>query len=262
MSDSDARKNTIGSEGRRVGLLVTCLIDSFRPEAGFASVRLLENAGYTVEVPHQGCCGQPNFNGGDKQGAQAVARTIVKIFADYDYVVVPSASCAAMLRVHYPELLAGSAEQADAERLAKKTWELTSFLVDVAGLGEVDAASTSTVTIHDACSALRELGVREQPRKLLQMVDGIRLREMPDADVCCGFGGTFCIKYPDISARIADQKLANVRSLAGVDTIVSTDFGCLMHLGGRLHREGSAIGVAHIAEVLTGELNAGNETTD
>jgi L-lactate dehydrogenase complex protein LldE len=257
MSESDRQKSTNSPEGRRIGLLVTCLIDSFRPEAGFAAVKLLENAGYTVEVPQQGCCGQPNFTGGDEQGARSIARFIVSIFSEFDYVVVPSASCAAMLRVHYPRLLAGLAEQDKAEALAGKTWELTSFLVDVAGVGDLAAASNARVTIHDSCSALRELGVREQPRKLLGMVDGLQVQEMPGTEVCCGFGGTFCIKYPDISARIADRKLSNVRAAEGADTIVSTDFGCLMHLGGRLHREGSTTGIVHIAEVLAGGKDEG-----
>jgi len=253
MSEADPAPIQDLSAGKRVGLLATCLIDTFRPNAGFAAVRLLEQAGYTVEVPVQGCCGQPNFNGGDEQGARQMAVQIMQTFAEFDYVVVPSCSCAAMIRVHYPELFPDDATAAaKAAALAEKTWELTSFLVDVALVNGVDAALDATVVLHDSCSGLRELGIREQPRALLGRVSGLQQKELANSDVCCGFGGTFCVKYPDISARMAGKKMADIQAVGPCDAVVSTDLGCLMHLGGSLHREGSGLRVLHIAEVLAG----------
>ena len=253
MSETDSASGHSLPVGKRVGLLATCLVDAFRPNAGFAAVRLLEGAGYQVEVPVQGCCGQPNFNGGDEEGARQMALSIMQIFADFDYVVVPSASCAAMIRMHYPELFSADAETIERARsFANKTWELTSFLVDVAGIDTVDVESSVTVLLHDACSGLRELGIREQPRALLRGVRGLKLKEPANPDVCCGFGGTFCVKYPEISARIAGNKVADIRAAGSCDALVSTDLGCLMHLGGSLHRAGSDLKVWHIAEVLAG----------
>ena len=249
-------KNT--PRGKRVGLLVTCLIDTFRPNAGFAAVRLLEQAGFSVEVPVQGCCGQPNFNGGDEKGAQQMARAIINTFSGFDYVVVPSGSCAAMIRVHYPDMFPdGDEVAAMAVALAEKTWELTSFLVEIAKVDALDVEMDATVVLHDPCSGLRELGIREQPRALLGHVQGLQLKEPASPEVCCGFGGTFCIKYPDISARIADNKIADLQAAGPCDALVSTDLGCLMHLGGALHRDGSALKILHIAEVLAGMTDSG-----
>jgi len=238
----------------RVGLLVTCLVDQFRPEAGFAAVRLLEEAGYAVEVPLQGCCGQPNFNAGDNAGARAMARRVIDIFEDFDYIVVPSGSCAAMLRMHYPGLFVpGSADHSRAASLAGRTWELTAFLHDVAGFTAIDAHFDGAVVLHDSCSALRELNVREQPRALLAQVRGCRVQALAGSDVCCGFGGLFCVKYPDISNRMAEKKIADLLTTGeAADTLVSTDLGCLLHLAGKLHRDGVAIDVRHIAELLAG----------
>jgi L-lactate dehydrogenase complex protein LldE len=253
MSETNPVLSKSATRGKRVGLLATCLIDTFRPNAGFAAVRLLEQAGFSVEVPVQGCCGQPNFNGGDESGARQMALHTMQTFAAFDYVVVPSCSCAAMIRVHYTELFSDDAEvAARATTLADKTWELTSFLVDVAGVDAIDASLDATVVLHDSCSGLRELGVRAQPRALLGGVTGLQLKELANPEVCCGFGGTFCVKYPDISARIAEKKLADIQAVGACDAVVSTDLGCLMHLGGSLHREGSEIRVLHIAEVLAG----------
>lgn len=239
--------------GKRVGLLATCLIDTFRPNAGFAAVRLLEQAGFSVEVPVQGCCGQPNFNGGDEMGARQMAQTIIKTFAEFDYVVVPSCSCAAMIRVHYPDLFPDdNAAAAMAVALADKTWELTSFLVDVAKVASINVDMDATVLLHDSCSGLRELGVREQPRALLVSMPGVKLKEPANPEICCGFGGTFCVKYPDISARIAGNKVADLLASGPCDVLVSTDLGCLMHLGGKLHRDGTTLPILHIAEVLAG----------
>jgi len=254
MEEPHEMSENAGSVGHRVGLLVTCLIDLFRPNAGFAAVKLLEQAGYEVEVPEQGCCGQPNFNGGDADGTRAMALQIIKTFADFDYVIVPSCSCAAMIRVHYPELFAAGSEQAlAADKLAAKTWELTSFLHDVAGLSELSAEFDGRVIVHDSCSGLRELGVQQQPRALLHQLPGLTELPLKNPEVCCGFGGTFCVKYPDISNRIADKKLADIQAVeAPVDALISTDLGCLLHMSGKLHREGSSIRAFHVAEVLAG----------
>lgn len=249
--------NSLADNGAKtVGLFATCLVDMFRPTAGLAAARLLEQAGYRVAVPAQACCGQPNFNGGDNAGARAMALRLIEDFADYDYVVVPSASCAAVLSRHYPNLFESDPKNREAaNRLAAKTWELTSFLVDVAGVELPDNGFSGTVVMHDACSALRELNIREQPRVLLGQQRSCREHALEHPDVCCGFGGLFCTKYPEISDRIADKKLADIRSRgAQADALISTDLGCLMHLGGKLHREAdaAALPVLHIAEVLAG----------
>ncbi|MDH3977735.1 MAG: (Fe-S)-binding protein [Gammaproteobacteria bacterium] len=245
-----------------VALFATCLVDLYRPEVGFATVRLIERAGYAVTVPEQGCCGQPNFNSGDQAGARLMALAIMKRFSDHDYVVTPSGSCAAMIRCHYPELFEpGSEERTAAEALAAKTWELTSFLHDVACVEDLDSRVAGTVTYHDACSGLRELGVQQQPRALLALLPGIELREMPDAEACCGFGGLFCIKYPDVSSRIATSKLESIVA-SGADYVVTGDVGCLMQMAGKLHREGSPVKVRHIAELLAGEVQKVSDADD
>jgi L-lactate dehydrogenase complex protein LldE len=238
---------------RKVALFVTCLVDLFRPTVGFAALRLLEEAGCDVHVPEtQVCCGQPAFNSGDREDARKVARGLIEAFEPYDYVVAPSGSCAGMLRKHYPELFDGDGEwEARGNALAEKTWELTSFLVDVLGFDGIDAAYDGTVTYHDSCSGLRELGVKKQPRKLLGKVDGLTVTELPGAEVCCGFGGTFCVKYADISNSIVMDKTKDIAG-TGAGTLLAGDLGCLMNMAGKLSREGSAIEVRHVAEVLAG----------
>jgi L-lactate dehydrogenase complex protein LldE len=238
----------------RIGLFVTCLVDMFRPNAGFAAAKLLEQAGYEVFVPEQGCCGQANFNGGDSTGAMQMATQVIRTFSEFDFVVVPSASCAAMLKAQYPELCKDDTELCSAAKeLAAKTWELTSFLHEVAGLSDLSAEFNGNVVVHDACTGLRELGIRVQPRALLKQVSGLSELPLQNPDVCCGFGGLFCVKYPDISARIADKKLADIQALdKPVDALVSTDLGCLLHLSGKLHRDGSSVPAFHVAEVLAG----------
>jgi len=235
----------------RVGLFVTCLVDLMRPSVGFAAVKLLEQAGCTVEVPQaQTCCGQPAFNSGDRADTRVLAEQTIEAFRGFDYVVAPSGSCAAMIRVHYPELFDGDAAmKAKAEELAGRTWELVSFLTDVRGLTEVDAAFAGKVTYHDSCSGLRELGVEAQPRRLLASLPGVELTEMVEHDVCCGFGGTFCVKYPDISNKIVTAKTDNILA-TGADTLLAGDLGCLMNMAGKLQRRGSAMEVRHVAEVL------------
>jgi L-lactate dehydrogenase complex protein LldE len=237
---------------KRVGLFVTCLVDFIRPSIGFAAVKLLEEAGCTVEVPRQACCGQPAFNSGDRTTARAIAEQVIAAFEPYDYVVVPSGSCAGQMRVHHPELFHGDPNlEPRAQAFAAKTHELTSFLTDVLGVTTVAARYAGTATYHDSCSGLRELGIRAQPRNLLASVAGLSLAELPDADVCCGFGGTFCVKYPDISNVIVGKK-ADAVAATGADTLLAGDLGCLMNMAGKLKRAGSRIAVRHVAEVLAG----------
>jgi L-lactate dehydrogenase complex protein LldE len=237
----------------RVALLVTCLVDLFRPSVGFAAVKLLEASGCTVEVPRaQTCCGQPAYNSGDRDDAKAIARRVIEAFSGYDYVVAPSGSCAGMVKMHYPELFADEpAMRARAEELASRTHELVSFLVDVRGMDSVAARWERTATYHDACSGLRELGVKAQPRKLLASVDGLELRELPGAEICCGFGGTFCVKYPEISDKMVADKAADIAA-TGADAVLAGDLGCLLNIAGKLTRLGVPIETRHIAEVLVG----------
>ena len=237
----------------RVALLVTCLVDLFRPAVGFAAVKLLEQAGCTVEVPAaQTCCGQPAYNSGDRGDAAALARQVIGAFEGYDYVVVPSGSCGGMLRKHYPALFPqGSPERARAEALAARTYELVSFLTDVMGMDRVEARFARRVTYHDSCSGLRELGIERQPRALLASVEGLELAEMGEAHICCGFGGTFCVKYPDISNDMLEKKAANI-ARSGADVLLAGDLGCLLNMAGKLKRLNSKVESRHVAEVLAG----------
>jgi L-lactate dehydrogenase complex protein LldE len=237
----------------RVGLFVTCLVDLFRPSVGFAAVKLLEAAGCTVEVPPtQTCCGQPAYNSGDKADTKVIARQVLNAFEGFDYVVVPSGSCGGMIKQHYLELFADDpAPYQRAQHLAKRTYELVSFLTDVLQLERVEARYDGVATYHDACSGLRELGVKEQPRKLLRSVRGLRLAELPGAEICCGFGGTFCIKYPEISDRMVADKAADIAA-TGAGTLLAGDMGCLLNMAGKLTRLGKPLRVRHVAEVLAG----------
>ena len=238
----------------RVGLFVTCLVDLVRPRIGFAALKLLEGVGCEVVVPlTQTCCGQPGYNSGDRRAAQALARKVLTEFKDCDYVVVPSGSCSGMVKVHYPELLNDFPElRADVEWLIARTWELTDFLFSVLKLEKVSGGFDGTVTYHDSCSGLREMGVRDQPRALLSKLPGLEVKEMALPEQCCGFGGTFAVKYGDISARIADQKCADIQS-TGADAVVLGDLGCMLNIEGRLRRRGDQnTKVLHVAEVLAG----------
>jgi L-lactate dehydrogenase complex protein LldE len=239
----------------RVGLFVTCLVDLFRPSVGFAAAKLLSDADCDVDVPaRQTCCGQPAYNSGDKATAAEFARLTIAAFEPHDFVVAPSGSCAGMLKVHYPALLADDSEwKARAATFAAKVHELVSFLVNVRGVKEVDAELKARATYHDSCSGLRELGIREQPRRLLRSVRGLQLVELADADVCCGFGGTFSVKYPDISNAIVERKAEQIAA-TNADLLLAGDLGCLMNMAGKLSRQGRRIAVRHIAEVLAGEL--------
>jgi L-lactate dehydrogenase complex protein LldE len=237
---------------RRVALFVTCLVDLFRPAIGFAAVKLLEEAGCTVEVPPlQVCCGQPAYNSGDRATTRAVAAQVIDAFEGYDAVVAPSGSCGGMLSHHYPGLFDDPAMKARAENLANRSYELMAFLVDVMGVTKVATQYDGRVTYHDSCSGLRELGVKEQPRRLLASVGGLRLSEMTSPEVCCGFGGTFCVKYPEISNAMVSEKSADIAA-TGADTLLAGDLGCLMNMAGKLQREGSTVRVRHVAEVLAG----------
>jgi L-lactate dehydrogenase complex protein LldE len=237
----------------RVGLFVTCLVDFFRPSVAFAAVKLLESGGVTVDVPDaQTCCGQPAYNSGDLETARSIARSLVGLFEPYDYVVAPSGSCAAMIARHVPGLLADDSRFAvRAAALAERTYELVAFLAGVLKVSTVPGTYTGNVVYHDSCSSLRELGIRTQPRALLAKVKGVSLKHLAESEACCGFGGLFCVKYGDISTRIADQKLDRVIE-SGADTLVAADLGCLLHLAGRLMRRKESIRVRHVAEVLAG----------
>jgi L-lactate dehydrogenase complex protein LldE len=237
----------------RVALFVTCLVDLYRPTVGFAALRLLEQAGCEVIVPEtQTCCGQPAFNSGDRESARDLARRVVDAFLPYDFTVIPSGSCGGMIARHLPTLFDDDpAYRGKAERLAAKTHELVSFLRDVRGMERVDAAYRGTATYHDSCSGLREMGVKAQPRALLRTVEGLSLVEMTEPETCCGFGGTFCVKYPEISVRMVSDKAKDIAA-TGADTLLAGDMGCLLNMAGRLKREGSAVKVRHVAEVLAG----------
>ncbi len=235
----------------RVALFVTCLVDLYRPTVGFAAIRLLEAAGCRVEVPRaQTCCGQPAYNTGDRTTARDLARSILTAFEGYDYVVVPSGSCGGMVSHHFPGLFDDDPNwRGRAQTLADRTHELVSFLADVMGVQSVAARCPATATYHDACSGLREMGVKTQPRRLLATVDGLALVEMAEPELCCGFGGTFCVKYPEISARMVSDKTRDITA-TGADLLLSGDLGCLLNMAGRLSREGSTVAVRHVAEVL------------
>ena len=240
----------------RVGLFVTCLVDVFRPAVGFAAVKLLQDAGCTVAVPAgQTCCGQPAYNSGDRADIKALARQVLDAFEEFDYVVAPSGSCSGMIKEHYPALFADDpALQQRAQALADKTFELISFLVDVRGMENVTSNYAGSVTYHDSCAGLRELGIKQQPRTLLKTIPGLELREMEDSEVCCGFGGTFCIKYPDISNRMVSDKIANIQA-TGADLLLAGDLGCLLNMAGKLKRLDSPIQVRHVAEILAGDTD-------
>ena len=237
--------------GLHVGLFATCLVDSWRPSVGFAAVKLLEEAGCRVSVPAaQTCCGQPAYNAGARADAKSLAGRFIRQFEAFDYVVAPSGSCAGMLRCHYPKLFEDDPAMARrAHALAAKSWELVSFLTDICGIETTASAFQGAVTYHDGCAGLRELGVRDQPRQLLTGLAGVELREHETAEVCCGFGGTFCVKYPDISVAMADAKIDSLRR-AGANTVLAGDLGCLLNIAGRLSRRNLNIQVRHVAEVL------------
>jgi len=239
----------------RAGLFVTCLVDLMRPSIGFAALRLLEAAGCEVVVPPtQTCCGQPGYNSGDQKAAKSLALKVLEEFDSCDYVVLPSGSCAGMIRVHYPALFKDDPTVIESiKRLSARTYELTDFLVNVAKLQNIPGNYSGSLTYHDSCSGLREMGVQAQPRALLARMPGVKLTEMRESTTCCGFGGTFSIKFGEISTRMADNKCDHIAQ-TGAGAIVAGDLGCLMNIEGRLRRRGDLdTRVLHIAEVLAGE---------
>ncbi len=244
------------NEKPRIALFVTCLVDLFRPSVGFAAVKLLEDAGCDVFVPSQTCCGQPAYNSGDRALAKELAKQVIDAFSPYDYVVAPSGSCAGMLAKHYPELFADDPNLAlRANAFAGKVYELASFLTDVRGVEKVAASFAGRVTYHDSCSGLRELGIASQPRKLLQSMQGLELVELEESTTCCGFGGTFALKFGEISAAIAERKVENIEA-SGAPVVLAGDLGCLMNMAGKLARDGSPVEVRHFAEILAGMTDA------
>ena len=237
----------------RVALFVTCLVDLHRPTVGFAAIKLLEDAGCRVEVPRaQTCCGQPAYNSGDRRTARDLAQGILDAFGGYDFVVVPSGSCGGMIKHHLPHLFDDDPNQrARADALASRTYEIVSFLTDVLKVDALPAVRMDgPVTYHDSCSGLRELGIKEQPRRLLESV-GATVVEMTEPEICCGFGGTFCVKYPEISVRMVSDKTADIAA-TGASTVLAGDLGCLLNIAGRLRREGSPVHARHVIEVLAG----------
>lgn len=239
----------------RVGLFVTCLIDLMRPDIGFSVVKLLEHAGCDVMVPQaQTCCGQPGYNSGDRAAARDLAEKVLREFEQFDYVVVPSGSCGGMIRHHYDDLFRDDPElHGRYARLQPKVYELTDFLVNVVRLENLPSQFSGHITYHDSCSGLRELGVKAQPRALLAQLPGVTVTEMPDCEACCGFGGTFSLKYGDISTAIVDEKCASIAG-SGADAVVLGDVGCMLNIEGRLRRTGNEhTRVLHVAQVLAGD---------
>ncbi len=251
MEEADLPPTRPGA-GMQVALFVTCLANSFRPSVADATVRLLAQAGCDVHIPEaQSCCGQPGYNSGDRRGAASTARMVIRVFERYQYVVVPSGSCAGMLRIHYPKLLEGE-WRARAENLAGRVYELTQFLDEVLRFSPPPIQQPETFAYHDSCAGFRELGIHAQPRRLLAQA-GHTVRDIEGSEVCCGFGGTFCARMPAISARMSDDKLrAAERSEA--PTLLAGDLGCLLSLAGRARRRELPLRFRHVAEVLAGDL--------
>ncbi|MDO3386659.1 (Fe-S)-binding protein [Gilvimarinus sp. SDUM040013] len=246
----------------QVGLFVTCPVDLIRPSIGFATASLLEQAGCDVHAPPQSCCGQVAFNNGQPEETRALAWNIVEQFGEYDYVVIPSGSCGGTIKTHYPELFNKQDERHRAVvEFCEKVYELTTFLTQVLDYSPAQAGvdlSSQTVTYHDSCAGLRELGIKQQPRTLLKRCANLDVTEMQETDVCCGFGGTFCVKYSDVSNRMVGNKVNNIRQ-SGASMVLGGDLSCLLNIAGKLQRlepdNPNRVQVRHIAEVLAGELN-------
>jgi L-lactate dehydrogenase complex protein LldE len=241
--------------GPKASLFVTCIVDQFYPQVGEATARVLDRLGVDLDFPRdQTCCGQPAFNAGFWNDAKPLARRFLKVFEGDRYIVAPSGSCVAMVRKFYPELLHDEPDLATLARdMAPRVFELTEFIVDVLGVTDlVDGAGKSvarSVTYHEACHLKRELGVDRQPRALLNSLPGVHLVEMPQAEVCCGFGGTFAVKYADISAAMLQDKIDSIIS-TGADSVVACDASCLMHICGGLSKQELPVRATHIAELL------------
>ncbi len=240
-----------------VTLFIQCLVEHLSPEAGISMVRLFDRLGVdTVYPERQTCCGQPVFNAGHRDKAVIAAKRFIEIFESSEVIVCPSGSCVHMVRHHYPELFSDDPTwQERAQKVGAKTYELSEFLVDVLQLTDVGAHFSGSVTYHDSCQLARALGVREQPRTLLNNVNGLKLIEMEDSDRCCGFGGSFAVKYPEISLKIVDDKVKTIIE-SGADAVVGCDMGCLLNIEGRLKRLGHKIPVYHLAEILGAESSS------
>jgi L-lactate dehydrogenase complex protein LldE len=240
-----------------VGLFVTCAVDLFRPSVGFAAVQLLENAGCRVVVPPQGCCGQVGYNNGLSEDTQQLAHSVIDAFAGVDYIVAPSGSCASMLKNHYPELFRDSEQFLEATRFAAKVYELTQFLADILQVAPISptAKEGKNIAYHDSCAGLRELGIHRQPRTLALGYQNATFNDIPNADVCCGFGGTFCTKFEDIANKMVADKAANILAV-NPDLLLGGDLPCLLNIAGYLRRQGHhQPEVRHIAEFLAGSTD-------
>lgn len=234
----------------RVSLFVTCLVDAMYPEVGVSTVKLLRRLGVEVDFPtEQTCCGQPAFNSGHHDAARDAARQMVRAFDQSEYVVGPSGSCVSMVRHYYPELFAGHPEEAAANRFVEKCYELSQFVVDVLGIEDLGGSYSGVATYHTSCHMTRGLGVRAAPQKLLSRINGLRMVDLPLAEECCGFGGTFAVKMADLSTAMADDKVDHVEE-TGARLLVGSDMACLMHLSGRMARRGSDVRAVHLATLL------------
>ncbi|MBL8178110.1 MAG: (Fe-S)-binding protein [Bryobacterales bacterium] len=235
----------------RVSLFVTCVVDQVFPQVGLAMADVLERIGYALDFrPAQTCCGQPAFNSGYHHDARQVARHFIQVFRDAEFIVVPSGSCTSMITHHFHDIFAQDPDlHEEVEYLAPRVFEFSRFLTDVAKVEDVGARFNGAVTYHDSCHSLRELKIKDGPRRLLRNVKGLELREMSVAEECCGFGGTFSIKFPEVSGGMARTKIDSIHA-TGAGAVVSIDSSCLMQLQGALARAGSPVKTLHLAEVL------------
>ena len=236
----------------KASIFITCLVDQFFPQVGEAMVKVLRGSGVELDFPEaQTCCGQPAFNAGFRTQARDLAKRFMSVFEGDSYIVAPSGSCTAMVRVFYPELFKDDPALAEEARaIGARVYELSEFLVKIVGVDDVGASYHGPVAYHPSCHLLRELGIESEPQRLLQNVTGIELKELRDQEQCCGFGGSFSVKYPHISGSILQRKMDSIRE-CGADLLVSNDSGCLMHIGGGLRRQKVPVRALHLAELLT-----------
>lgn len=236
---------------KKITLFVQCLVDGLYPEVGEALLAIFKKLGIAVDCPlNQTCCGQPAFNAGHRSAARTAARHFIETFEHAEVIVCPSGSCVHMVKNHYPELFEKRPRwRQRAEEIGRRTFEFTQYLVDVLGVDDLESRYDGKVTYHDSCHLLRGLGVAEQPRRLIRNIRGTELVEMEDSERCCGFGGTFSVKYPDISTAMVDEKISNITA-SGADVVTGCDISCLMNIAGRLSRTGSPVRALHIAQLL------------
>lgn len=233
-----------------VHLFIPCFVDQLYPQTAFNMIKVLEKLGCTIHYnSNQTCCGQPAFNAGFWDDAREVCSKFLKDFSNADYIVAPSASCIGFVNNYYPRLFDNSSMHNEVKDIGKRSFEFSAFLTDVLKIEHIGATLNGKATYHDSCAALRELNIKSSPRKLLNQVKGLELVEMNDVETCCGFGGTFAVKFEAISVAMADQKLTNAGN-TGADIIISTDLSCLMHIDGVIKHKGLRIQTMHIADVL------------